>query len=131
MLITDVFEIFRAIFNRYMLTKSSYAITISFRSSMPLMMCSPVKNFMSLLPEVVINILLFISHGPVSISLFHHQISSFILKMDIGIPGVFQQRFGAVSVHSFTETVTNREVSRFVSFLFFRFKKSQIGMRRI
>src|SRR5699024_1041790 len=114
-----------------MLTESSHAITVSFRSPMTLMMGSPVKNFMSLLPEIFVNILLFISHGPVSIPLFHHQISSFIFKMDIGIPGVFQQHFGAVSVHIFTETVTNREVSRFVSFLLFDFKKSQIRMRRI
>src|SRR5699024_5554149 len=49
-----------------------------------------------------------------------------IFNMDIGISGVIRMRFRTVSAVYSAETGTNREVSRFVSFLFFDFKKSQI-----
>jgi len=40
------------------------------------------------LPQIFINVVLFISHGPVSFALFLHEKSPLFLKMNIGIATV-------------------------------------------
>src|SRR5690625_1997649 len=68
------------------------------------------------------------SHGSLVPSC--HFLPSFF-KLDIVYPTAFALRFRTVSTNYLAETVTNRHISRFVSFLFFDFKKSQNRMRRI